>query len=253
MSQVSAHGLRRMATSHDRERRTSDSISGMRSTRQSARSRMALAAPFGTIPVALICWMFAGGESHATHDNVDMPVRKLKASFIESLLLRKEKLAEGHEWLYEIKLDGYRAIAIRSGGRVQSRSRNDNDFGGRHLSIAKDSNLCQMRLCLMVRSWLWLNLGSPHSTFSRITSLRRDLCSTTPWIFSSRMGAHLMGETLTMRRALLEKRVLPRLADRIRYSRELQASLSESVHSVKAQGLEGLVAKRRDSRYEPGQ
>ena len=25
------------------------------------------------------------------------------------------------------------------------------------------------------------------------------------------------------------------------------------IHSVKAQGLEGLVAKRRDSRYEPGQ
>jgi hypothetical protein len=29
--------------------------------------------------------------------------------------------------------------------------------------------------------------------------------------------------------------------------------LSDLVHSVKAQGLEGLVAKRRDSRYEPGE
>jgi len=33
----------------------------------------------------------------------------------------------------------------------------------------------------------------------------------------------------------------------------LEASLSELIESVKAQGLEGLVAKRRDSRYEPGQ
>jgi ATP-dependent DNA ligase len=32
----------------------------------------------------------------------------------------------------------------------------------------------------------------------------------------------------------------------------LQESLPDLIHSVKAQGLEGLVAKRRDSRYEPG-
>jgi len=39
----------------------------------------------------------------------------------------------------------------------------------------------------------------------------------------------------------------------IRYSPILDASLEELVQSVKAQGLEGLVAKRRDSRYEPGE
>ena len=33
----------------------------------------------------------------------------------------------------------------------------------------------------------------------------------------------------------------------------MNASLPVLVESVKAQGLEGLVAKRRDSRYEPGQ
>src|SRR4051812_46807316 len=53
------------------------------------------------------------------------------------LLLRPEKLAEGAEWLYEIKLDGYRAVAFRWGGKVHLRSRNDNDFTGRYPSIAK--------------------------------------------------------------------------------------------------------------------
>src|SRR5205085_4749202 len=42
-------------------------------------------------------------------------------------------------------------------------------------------------------------------------------------------------------------------AEPIRESPELEASLRDLIHSVKAQGLEGLVAKRRDSRYEPGQ
>jgi hypothetical protein len=32
------------------------------------------------------------------------------------LLLKKESLPEGEDWLCEIKLDGYRAVAIKSGG-----------------------------------------------------------------------------------------------------------------------------------------
>jgi ATP-dependent DNA ligase len=39
----------------------------------------------------------------------------------------------------------------------------------------------------------------------------------------------------------------------IRESPELDASLPDLIHSVKANGLEGLVAKRLASRYEPGQ
>jgi ATP-dependent DNA ligase len=47
------------------------------------------------------------------------------------LLLRTEKLPEGEDWLYEIKLGRYPALAIESAGEVQLRSRNDNDFSGR--------------------------------------------------------------------------------------------------------------------------
>ena len=65
----------------------------------------------------------------------EMP--KTKATFIEPmLLLRVEKLPQGADWSYEIKLDGYRALAIKSGGKVQVRSRNDNDFTERYSSIA---------------------------------------------------------------------------------------------------------------------
>jgi ATP-dependent DNA ligase len=66
-------------------------------------------------------------------------------------------------------------------------------------------------------------------------------------------GRDVTSETLTSRRKLIEKYILPKLADPIRYSPELHAGLPDLVHSVKTQGLEGLVAKRRDSRYEPGQ
>jgi ATP-dependent DNA ligase len=53
------------------------------------------------------------------------------------LLLRAEKLPQGIEWTYEIKLDGYRAMAFKKGGKVQLRSRNDNDFSARYPSIVE--------------------------------------------------------------------------------------------------------------------
>ena len=65
-------------------------------------------------------------------------------------------------------------------------------------------------------------------------------------------GRNVMDETLETRRSLLEEHVLPKLDEPIRYSPELQASLPDLIHSVKAQGLEGLVGKRRSSKYEPG-
>src|SRR5580704_3860149 len=53
------------------------------------------------------------------------------------LLLRTERLPEGPSWLYELKLDGYRAIAIKSRGRVQLRSRNDKGFNTRYPSLVE--------------------------------------------------------------------------------------------------------------------
>ena len=52
------------------------------------------------------------------------------------LLLRTERLPEGGGWMYEIKLDGYRAQAIKTLGKLQLRSRNNNDFSVRYSTIA---------------------------------------------------------------------------------------------------------------------
>ena len=65
-------------------------------------------------------------------------------------------------------------------------------------------------------------------------------------------GKDLRREPLQKRRELLEKKVLPRLPEPVRYSAPLEAELPVLIQSVKAHGFEGLVAKRRNSRYEPG-
>ena len=46
-------------------------------------------------------------------------------------------LPEGAGWAYELKLDGFRALGIKTGGEVRLRSRNDKDFNRKYPGIAK--------------------------------------------------------------------------------------------------------------------
>jgi bifunctional non-homologous end joining protein LigD len=65
-------------------------------------------------------------------------------------------------------------------------------------------------------------------------------------------GRDVVREPLERRRELLERKVLPKLSEPVRHATSLDASLPVLVQSVKAQGFEGLVAKRRNKVYEPG-
>jgi bifunctional non-homologous end joining protein LigD len=53
------------------------------------------------------------------------------------LLLQTDRLPDAADaWQYEIKLDGYRAIAFRVDSPAQLRSRNDSDFRPRYMAAA---------------------------------------------------------------------------------------------------------------------
>ncbi len=72
---------------------------------------------------------------------------KVAAQFIEPmLLLRTDRLPDDpSHWTYEVKLDGYRSIAFKTGGAVHLRSRNDNDFNGKYPAFVAGSPGCQMK------------------------------------------------------------------------------------------------------------
>jgi bifunctional non-homologous end joining protein LigD len=181
-----------------------------------------------------------------------VPASKTTARFIEPMLLQPaEKLSEGGLWLYELKLDGFRAQAIKSGGRVHLRSRNDKDFSKKYPAIVQalaampDETVIDGELVALD------DLGRP--SFNAL----QNGSSIAPLIFYAfdvmiLAGKDVMNEPLSVRRQLLRSRALADLGEPIRESPELEASLSDLIYSVKANGLEGLVAKRRDSHYEPG-
>jgi ATP-dependent DNA ligase len=67
-----------------------------------------------------------------------VPSKATKAKFIDPmLLLSSETLPEGPSWSYELKLDGYRALAIKTNGTVHFRSRNDKDFDSKYPAISQ--------------------------------------------------------------------------------------------------------------------
>jgi ATP-dependent DNA ligase len=182
-----------------------------------------------------------------------MPENKGHARFIDPmLLLRTDRLPEGPDWLYEIKLDGYRALAIRSGGKVRLRSRNDKDLSTRYPAIVE--GLASLPDETVIDGEVVALDASGKPSFNALPNYGAAGAALHFYVFDVLIlaGRDVIGEPLTKRRELLESRILPTLSEPVRYCPQFKASLKDLIQSVKAQCLEGLVAKRGGSRYEPG-
>jgi bifunctional non-homologous end joining protein LigD len=170
------------------------------------------------------------------------------------MLLRQfATLPTGRGWLHELKLDGVRAEAVKSHGRVHLRSRNNKDFNRKYPALIQA--LAPMPDDTVIDGEMVALDGTGRPSFNALQNYMPGAASLVYYIFDVMIlgGRNVMEEPLTTRRALLQSEVLAKLAEPVRESPELDAALSDLIATVKAHGLEGLVAKRRDSRYEPGE
>ena len=192
-------------------------------------------------------------KTKAISSGKQTPAKTSSARFIEPmLLLRTDSLPDSDQWMYELKLDGYRAIAFKRDGVVHLRSRNDNDFSRRYSRVV--SGLAKLPDNTVIDGEVIAFDEDGRPSFSVLQNYGSAAAPTVYYVFDLMMlaGRDLMREPLEKRRELLEKTVLPKLTEPVRYAASLDASLPVLVQSVKAQGFEGLVAKRRNSVYEPG-
>src|SRR5689334_5088679 len=182
-----------------------------------------------------------------------MSGRAVKAGFIEPmLLLRDDSLPDDREqWEYQLKLDGYRAVAFKHAGQLHLRSRNDNDFAKRYPAIVEGLARLPNETVIDGELVAFDEEGRPSFNAMQNAGPTTEIIY---YVFDVMVlrGRDVMAETLDVRRELLERHVVPALSDPVRYPGRLNAALRDLIASVKAQGLEGLVAKRRSSRYEPG-
>ena len=162
-----------------------------------------------------------------------------------------QRLPEGDEWLYEVKLDGYRALLLKDGTAVGLRSRNDKDLTAAYPSIAAAGARLHARSAVLDGEIVAVD---PEGRPSFQALQNRAAHDDHAIVFYAFDLLHLEGEDLT-RVPLAQRKV--RLAPLVRgsgilLSEPLPGSASQVVAAVRSLGLEGIVAKRKGSRYTPG-
>jgi bifunctional non-homologous end joining protein LigD len=162
------------------------------------------------------------------------------------------QLPEGEEWRYELKLDGYRALALIRDKEVHLLSRHNNDLASQFPRVY--TALQQSRLPDGVLDGEIVALDAEgRPSFQQLQNSRSADASIVFYVFDvlNYAGRDTTGLPLRERKRLLE-RLSASLAEPVRVSTVLEARVADILQQVASFGLEGVVAKRADSIYQPG-
>jgi bifunctional non-homologous end joining protein LigD len=178
--------------------------------------------------------------------------RTLPAGFIAPCLPTKtDKLPSGGQWLHEIKHDGFRVIARKSGGRVRLYSRPGNNLTERFLLIVEALAGLRARSLILDGEAVACDERGLAS-FERIRYRRHD-ASVFLYAFDliELNGDDLRRDPLEVRKATLAS-VLAKARPGLRFNEHLEADGPTVFAHACQLGLEGIVSKRRGSRYRSG-
>jgi bifunctional non-homologous end joining protein LigD len=174
-------------------------------------------------------------------------VEPMKARVVES------PPASG-DWIYEIKFDGYRALALKDAAGVRLFSRNEKDFSGKFPVIVDAVALLEAGDAVIDGEIVALD-AKGVSSFQRLQAL--EIGAKPPPVFYYAFdllqlnGSDLRGRSLVERKATLGS-LLEKASDPVRFSASLGDDAAKLLKQAKRLGLEGLIGKRKDSLYEAG-
>ncbi len=173
------------------------------------------------------------------------------ASFIDTMdCLGVSKLPEGPVWSYEIKLDGFRVEAIRAGRQTTLCSRRRNVLNAKFPYIA--AALTKLPARTIVDGELVAIGADQRSNFNLLQNFRSAEAQIRYCAFDLLVlrGKSLLEVPLATRRAMLAEVLRPN--DHVMLSVVDQRPSRHILKFVEEHGLEGVIAKRIDSVYEPG-
>lgn len=159
------------------------------------------------------------------------------------------QLPEGSGWVYEVKFDGYRAEAVKGRGGVELLSRNRLKLNARFPKIAAALELLEDGTILDGEVVAIDDRGRP--VFNALQNYQRTSQPIFYYVFDvlELGGRSLLHLPLRERRARLDGM---KFADPVRVSQTLEADAADLARAAREQGLEGIVAKKANSIYEPG-
>jgi DNA ligase D-like protein (predicted ligase) len=175
-----------------------------------------------------------------------------KAAFVEPMdCLAVAKLPDGPNWLWEIKLDGYRAIAVKSGGAVTLYSRNRKILNKRFPYIVEP--LRGLPEGTVVDGEIVALDDDGRPVFNLLQNFTSEAGRVRYFVFDLLCyeNRDLTGLPLLKRRDILHS-LIKFDGARVKISEFVEASAEQMLSAVREQRLEGIVGKRKDSVYEPG-
>jgi bifunctional non-homologous end joining protein LigD len=161
-----------------------------------------------------------------------------------------DALPTGDEWLYEAKFDGYRAVAMKDGANVKLLSRRGNDLTADYPAIRHTVEALKTKSAILDGEIVAFDeSGRPSFQHLHHRSAKPAAIRYFAFDLLALNGKDLKAEPLEVRRAALKKLVA---GTDVQFSEELPGTAEDVIQAVTQVGLEGVVAKRRDSRYESG-
>jgi bifunctional non-homologous end joining protein LigD len=153
-------------------------------------------------------------------------------------------------WIYEVKLDGYRCIAVRSAKAAQLFSRNQNLFNAKFPTLAAALQEIEPDTVFDGEIVALDQEGRP--SFNVLQNSRVATARIYYYVFDLLIyqGRSLLQLPIEKRRALLQSAIRS-APDAIRLSQDLSGSVKNIIRAAKQLGLEGIVAKQKGSVYEP--
>jgi len=199
-----------------------------------------------------VCLAFPSSQSiNEKRVQVAGKVAKSLARFIEPMdCLPVQKLPASGNWLYEIKLDGWRLESVKTGGKVMLYSRRGKSFNSQFRDIANALNYLPDDTVVDGEVVAIDENGRPN--FNLLQNFRSAGTNVQYFAFDILMhkGRELTRLPLSQRREILASVIKPNA--HIEISEASDRPLSEMVKFIREHALEGIVAKRADSLYQPG-
>ncbi|GEP98942.1 DNA ligase D [Chitinophaga cymbidii] len=186
-----------------------------------------------------------------------MPVKQKTKStpvFIPPMLATLvDKPFDEPGWLYEIKWDGYRAVAVMNGKTANLVSRNRKSFNDKFYPVFEAVSAWNINA--VVDGEIVVLNDDGLSDFSALQGWRSEADGALIYYVFDLLwlnGHATMDLPLTERRKLLQQ-LMPKKEGIIRLSEHFDASATEFMEAAAKMGLEGIIAKKADSLYRSGE
>jgi bifunctional non-homologous end joining protein LigD len=175
-----------------------------------------------------------------------------QARFIPPMKALNLGQVPGGRWTCEIKFDGYRAVAVLNGGRASLWSRNQKDMSGDYPEVIEALGRLKCRNAVLDGEVVALDSrGRSRFQLLQNRGAAADRATLVYYVFDLMHldGDPTLDEPLAARRRLLQS-LLRRVPKAVQVSPAFDTEPAKLLAAARKQGLEGIIAKKPDSRYE---